>query len=313
MITTVIFVLNCCCYYVSWCIEVACETDYSPCSCQTFFVQQDPDGDTFEKRVSVVCHQVSASDIRNIFVNKPLARRKNIFSLEIQLPAAVESQVMTVETIPAHLLNGTRVKRIRLTCPSSSHQLKIDSDAFRSSQTFLNEFFVQNCDLKETDFSFLAEFKALNELYIHSSKLGVIQGLPSDLPLKILDIYHCPDLKWNISSLPSTLTSLRLEGNHLTDDMTDAVLRSILASKNHSLVDLMLSHNELSHIPEAITSLGAQFRNLKLKNNPISAIGGKSFSFLEPHQLSVLNLGKMSLNYIESGAFQGAASSLLPY
>lgn len=131
----------------------------------------------------------------------------------------------------------------------------------------------------------------------------------SDFPLKILDIYHCPDLKWNISSLPLTLTSLRLERNDSDDEVVDAALRLILASKNHSLVDLMLSHNELSHIPEAITSLWAQFGNLKPKNNPNSPINETSFSFLEPHQLSVLNLGKMSLNYIESCAFQGMASN----
>lgn len=81
----VVFVFNC---YCTLCIEMACERD-SPCECRSFLVQ-DPVtnvSDTLENTlVNEVCNQVSADEIRNIFIinNTLIAQsgpQKNIVSI----------------------------------------------------------------------------------------------------------------------------------------------------------------------------------------------------------------------------------------
>lgn len=51
---------------------------------------------------------------------------------------------------------------------------------------------------------------SMNYTFIHQ-KVGTFPGLPYDIPLIVLDIYHCPHFKWNVSFLPNTLMTLRLE------------------------------------------------------------------------------------------------------
>jgi len=310
---------NCACFIqlLLTCIviamEVPCADDYWPCSCRAFRIpnflhltNQSADSSNkmvFENRVEVTCSRISGTEIPQIFARSSFNIRRDIYKVEMKFSSNSESNSTRLEP---DVFDDDRVRRIRLVCPDERHRLSIHPSAFRASKDYVKEVFIEGCDLRRLDFAFLDGFTALNELYIHSSVMGSFEGLPA-VPLRLLDIHHCGEnhhgFKWNVTRLPAELTVLRLDGNDLDDGTVTDIIRS---ASNSSLSDLILSNNKISRIPEGLATFNTPLRRLKLIGNTIPLIDKESFRHLEDESihLSVLNLGRISLNSIQPGTFQ---------
>jgi len=114
---------------------------------------------------------------------------------------------------------------------------------------------------------------------------------------------------WNVTRLPSELQVLRLDHNDLDDGTVAKIIRS---ASNSSLSDLILSKNRISRIPEGLATFTTPLRRLKLVGNTIPYIDKESFRHFEEDDgsihLSVLNLGRVSLNSIQPGTFHEGKS-----
>ena len=307
-------------------MQISWADDYWPCSCRAFRMAPNvqhvanqsnaaASNSTkmmvvFENRVEVTCSRISAKEISQIFSRSSFNIRRDIYKVELKFSPNSGSNSIRLQP---DVFDDDRVGRIRLVCPDQKHRLSIHPSAFRASRDYSKEVFIEGCDLRRLDFAFLKGFKALNELYIHYSVIGNFEGLPELPALRLLDIRHCGEhhhgFKWNVTRLPSELQVLRLDHNDLDDGTVAKIIRS---ASNSSLSDLILSKNRISRIPEGLATFTTPLRRLKLVGNTIPYIDKESFRHLEEDDgsihLSVLNLGRVSLNSIQPGTFHEGKS-----
>lgn len=224
--------------------------------------------------------------------------------------------------IPANLLSGRRFARIFIHCSSDSitfTKLRIDPNAFRTSSYRTDTFRIFNCNLDDQkDFAFLTDFIKLSSLSIQSSyNIQSLIKLPFLPELKLLTLFNSTGLdkidKFPANALHAGLKELDLALNLLADEPMEHILRSIASSPSAATLEVLrLSGNRLTRIPDhqilsSLTSLTQFF----LDGNSVTAIAKRSLDFCSRMpKLAVLNLMDMTLNHVESSAFNNGNSFL---
>ena len=277
-----------------------CVQDYSPCSCKVVYDNQS----------AVLCEDVSLETVREVFqrVNDP-----EIFELEL-FKLGGDTNTFSV---PLDFLGNTTVTSyILIDCiglsGNSNPNLVIDPSAFRLSQNSLAKFTVRYCDFGlQKDLNFLSGFNKLEELRFYAANnFSVFQYLPTLPSLQYLDVTSCrgleqiafPDLS------PAKLKALSFDSNKISDQTADEILTKLVASNSaDSLEFLNLNGNYLTKIPSQVGSVFPQLKTAHIGANNISYIPSSSVTIAYP--LESLYLGTNGLKTIESGAFQGKATS----
>ena len=163
----------------------------------------------------------------------------------------------------------------------------------------------------QKDLNFLSGFNKLEELRFYAANnFSVFQYLPTLLSLQYLDVTSCrgleqiafPDLS------PAKLKALSFDSNKISDQTADEILTKLVASNSaDSLEFLNLNGNYLTKIPSQVGSVFPQLKTAHIGANNISYIPSSSVTIAYP--LESLYLGTNGLKTIESGAFQGKATS----
>ena len=264
----------------------ACSEDFSPCTCQ-----QDE-----ANIIDVECDQVSFEEIKAAF-QSTTTNKLIRFSLTI-------SQEET-PNIPANLLGTNQADQISISCPSrSDSRLLIDENAFVFSSPVATIVQIENCQIDELNFLFLAGFQSLYELAITYSTFPItLDSLPLLPSLHILTISGCTDFQdWIAPSDISSLRELQLNDDLLGETNLEIILNHFLMF-NIDLRGLSLNNNSLTRVPEIAFS----FENLhrfSLNGNTIQVLLSGSLIFTAP-AVVYLGLENLSLDTIEIDAIQG--------
>lgn len=107
------------------------------------------------------------------------------------------------EEIPKDLIGNSKIARIAIYCDSSfGRDLRVNLNAFKSTEKYTKEFLIQSCPLRRINFSFLNDFDNLVELTIDGSYHleDSISSLPILNSLKTLSITYRTLTTFNASS-----------------------------------------------------------------------------------------------------------------
>lgn len=235
---------------------------YSPCKCTT-----ELDEITNKPKVSkfrVVCDQIPIAKVKAAFVP---ANARDLAEIQLHLAANETSP------IPADFLSTSSAQKVSIKC-EGTYNLVIDENAFRSSKTKSQRFNIIGCDLvKQPNFAFLKGFDTLNELIIKGSKnFKSFQGIPS--LLKEIVISKSRDFQ-NLVDGPNialpNLKILYLHGNRMGDVVAAKILKTLASSSGGSLHFLEMNGNNLTRIPEMVTTF-TKLEQLWLEHNAIKSI-----------------------------------------
>ena len=150
------------------------EEDYSPCICssssgdivitcdeiplnqvQIMFNQTSP-ADIYQLKLTVNSLDISGIPY-SFLVNKRYSKCD-----DMELPIFKNNFTQ---------LSGYRFERINIYCPTSNDQflLKVDQDAFRSSQNYTKWFQIHYCEMQRFDFTFMTGFDQLTSFSLRTS------------------------------------------------------------------------------------------------------------------------------------------------
>ena len=263
-----------------------CIEDFSPCSCQ------QEEGNL----VTVECNQVAFEDVLTAF-ERTNTNQLIRFSLNIS-PDDTPS-------IPKNLLGTNQADQIYINCPSrSDSHLQIDENAFVYSSPVASAVQIENCQIDELNFLFLAGFQSLTDLSItHSTFPVTFETLPLLPSLRALTISGCTNFQnWIAPNDISSVRELRLDDNLLGEENLATILSYFLAS-NIEIEGLFIDSNSLTSVPDIAFSF-ENLHSLSISGNTIPVLPSGSLIFNVP-EVFYLGLENLSLDTIESDAFQG--------
>lgn len=276
--------------------------DYSPCRCRDMSKESFGQGilsffglSQSKSVFRVVCNRVLIAQVKDAF-SRTTTRDLDRIVLNI---APFETSA-----IPADLLSDSRASEIRINCVETLNPLLIDENSFRSSRNVANKIEISGCDLKQQpNFAFLKGFQVLSNLKVeNSSNFNSFQGIPSQLrSLSIENSRGFDNLADGSKiSLPG-LDRLSLNQNGFGDVTTAKILKTFAESSKESLTFLDLQENELTRIPELVSSF-TKLNQLWLEFNAITSIDTPfSFSSLAPN----IHLDDNAISSIKPNAFGG--------
>lgn len=149
-----------------------CAENYSPCTCKL-----DLD---YGKVVHCSSSAVSSPEqLKDTFLRLQLSGYiMDLYEFTLNLPSNKENGA----TIPANMMGrNNRAGIVKITCPSTDYRLKIDPDAFRSSGDRMFYLSISDCNLSQTDWSFLDGFTKMSLLSIANSIIIVPDDLVASL------------------------------------------------------------------------------------------------------------------------------------
>lgn len=246
---------------------VDCPVNYSPCNCTT---RLDGTGKPDISEFQVVCDQIPISEVKIAFSQTPDI---DLAGLTLTLAPAEASPIQ------ADLLANSSAKNLYITC-KEGNQLVIDENAFRSSKSKSESLDINGCDFtKQPNFVFLRDFQVFSQLQIDgSTNLQSFQELPSTLKSLIIgnsrgfeSLVDGPNI-----ALPN-LEELNLIENNMGDVLAAKILKTLASSSTESLNILNMLDNNLTRIPEMVTSFN-KLTQLWLEQNAITTIDTPPFS-----------------------------------
>ena len=261
-----------------------CSEDFSPCFCQK---------DGFNV-IRVECTDASIDEILSAFKQTTTNKLIRLF---VTIPAE------ETPTVPNNLLGTNQAELIHLTCSSNSN-LIVNENAFVFSSPVATFVQIENCQIDELNFLFLAGFQSLTDLSITRSTFPItLDSLPILPSLHALTISGCPDFKqWTAPNDISTVRELRLDDNLLGETNLETILNYFLAS-NIEIEDLSVNNNSLTNVPEIAFSF-SNLHSLSISSNTVPVLTSGSLDFSGP-QVDYVGLENLSLNTIEVDAFKG--------
>lgn len=284
--------------------QVTCPNgeNYQPCTCSNF-----------NGEFSVVCKEVSLKDVVNVF-NRTTPSNLRTFTCFLSPSDASNDSIIT---IPTDLLKEHQVVyEIQIySLQSQIYSLRIEPEAFRSSKNYTEGFYLGNymdsgrLDLSRLDFDFLMGFHKLSTLdlrftaNVHLAKWTSLPPLPN---LKSLSIFISTGLsEWDtFPSLVRGLEELYLHYNNIESVAMDRILNWTVGHSATTLENLGLSGNDLTSIPQQISSL-ISLRSFVIESQNTGIPLISSGSIKSYGSLTFFSAHSNGFETIESDAFQG--------
>ncbi len=270
-------------------------------------------------------------EVHEAFNQKISNNTQEIEIESLRLILKVEKAPRELEEIPKDVIGKYRFRHIYLRCiirgdnnssPSGGYiaKLKVNAEAFRSSSNFTTSLKIDECDFRQTDYSFLTGFDTLEEINIALSvnvkiNLASLPALPSLVNLTIHGRsggYLFDDIDPSVSSswveIPSKmargLSKLSLEGLFDLDEISlDLILDWVLQSSENSLEELHIEGIKfLSKIPRQVAFF-SRLKVLKVLSDQLMSLPAGSLRFSSP--IREIYLYQSRIDFIESAAFQG--------
>ena len=194
--------------------------------------------------------------------------------------------------------------------------MQIDQNAFKKSAPFTTLFILEQFNLANINFNFLAGFDALVMIQIiKSTNLQQPPNLPT-LPslteflvdgTNIFPIGRSSRSLQNLNKLPTGLAKLTLTNSSMTDEDISLYLDWVLPNSRNTLKELNLDFNSLTKIPDQISSF-IVLNSLSIKGQePEDGTFKISQGSFEFKQLLVkpIDLSYNKIKSIEPGSFRG--------
>ena len=268
-----------------------CSEDFSPCTCEK-------EG---KNAIRVECIDASFDDIKSAFSTST----NKLIRLYVTIPPE------ETPNVPDNLLGTNQAEEIYLTCSSNADShLLVSENAFVYSSPVATAVQIENCQIDELNFLFLAGFQSLTDLSItHSTFPVTFDTLPLLPSLHALSISGCTNFQnWITPNDISSVRELRLDDNLLGEANLGTILNYFLMS-NIDIEDLSLNNNSLSRVPDIAFSF-ENLHSLSISSNNISVLSSGSLAFSAP-QVDYVGLENLSLDIIEEGAFEGSVFNYL--
>jgi hypothetical protein len=261
-----------------------CSEDFSPCTCEK-------EGGNV---IRVECIDASFDEIQSAFSS---TSTNKLIRLYVTIPAE------ETPNVPDNLLGINQAEEIYLTCSSDSHLL-VSENAFVYSSPVATAVQIENCQINELNFLFLAGFQSLTDLSITRSTFPVtFDTLPLLPSLHTLTISGCTDFQnWIAPNDISSVRKLRLDDDLLGEANLETILNYFLMS-NIDIEGLFLDNNSLTGVPNIAFSF-ENLNSLSISGNTIPVLPSGSLIFNVPEVL-YLGLENLSLDTIENDALQG--------
>ena len=276
----------------------------SPCHCiydQTFHLSP----------TLVACNLVSMINVTHVFERIPAMQWP---ALVLRLTSSDENR-----TIPADLLGNHTTVGVRFVCPHHGYPLRLNRNAFRSSKQLIEFLYVDECDVGQLNFNFLAGFDKLWVIAFthtqnnHLANWTIMPPLCNLASLYIRNATRNDLNQWTqFPNLTRGLHDLCLDGNEINDVEIDRILNWTLKTSANSLEYLSLERNNLTKIPRQISLFTKiLFVRLDHQKTDIQIITNGSFRIPAHNYIIVSQFSAKNSNIssIQPGAFQGIFSS----
>lgn len=254
----------------------------------------------------IECRNITLSDVRTAFHN---ASHGLFFPSIVLLAPLVDYGEDKMIKIPADLLGDHSVDKVLIDC--STCRLSVHPDAFRFSASSTYGLVIKYCDLSSTDFNFLKSFRKLEVFELKNCDNVNLALWNSTAPLPTilsLIITKSNDLnKWTqFPHLTGGLQSVDFSENSIGNEAMDRILRWISSFSASILTDLTISHNNLTSIPQLLTSFTVlDFLDLRSQHEPgLGLIPAGALNLSSPI-LEMVILEDCGITAIEPGAIQG--------
>ncbi len=265
------------------------------------------------------------------------ALNRNVTDIEMEslhLTVKLETKARELEEIPKDVIGKYRFRHIYLKCIGGDHrkgvgssyksQLRVNAEAFRFSSEVTTSFLIDECDFRKTDYSFLAGFNNLEEIYLRSSVNAKINfaTLPAThfsslVNLSIGGPAHgldddalAPSISSSSFEPPPTLARglvklLLARLSDFNETSLDLFLNWVLKSSENSLEELEVDKIEsLTKIPRQI-ALFNQLKVLRLVGDSWNELALPTGSLRFSSPIREIYLHFYSITRIEAGTFQG--------
>lgn len=264
--------------------------DYYPCDClQSVNITTGKP----TNYIKIICDKVPIADVKALFSSLPI---RQLLEFEMHISPFETS------AIPADLLSSSSAEILSIICDTSIN-LVMDENSFRSSKNS-SKFVTMGCDFtKQPNFSFLSDFHALFEVIIVKTKnIKNFNGLPPGI--NTLEISSCQFknlIDGHYIELP-TLNHLILPNNHFGDDTAAKILKTLSSSSKESLFMLEMNGNNLTRIPEMISSF-TELTLVRLNRNAITSVDTQLFA--TSGSIPNIDLSGNAIETIRPNAFRG--------
>jgi len=229
--------------------------------------------------------------------------------LEIDLRPTSEE----VNGIPANVLDDKRAGIMSIRCPTPTYQLRINYNAFRSSQADMKRMLIQYCDLTFLSLTFLEGFDNLNYLGL-TSNTNVHRAMVSLRPmpgLESLSLYNSRGLNepnWLYpSQLVNGLVELDCGANGLEDAAIARLMSWLLLSSRNSLQVAYFDSNSLTNVPSGLGNF-SKLNAIDFSYNQITTLPRGSLTFTA--DVLRVNFAGNQISTIAPGAFDGMLFSI---
>lgn len=269
-----------------------CGEDFSPCTCTIR---------SFTNEREVKCEGVHIDGILQIF-NRTSAQPSYCVGINL-----LEGD------IPADLFSDKQLKEVYFTCNASDLLLTVDSNALRSSRSYLAKMEISNCNLLQMDSNFLEGFDRLWYLEFGST-FNLQQALATLPTLRSLDtmlIDECAndfvaDMEYDTSVFAPVLHTFSASYNNWNED-TIGWLVDWLVNRNstENIWYIDFNDNAMTKIPPEMALIG-QFGVLHIIDNTAPmTVESDSFNFNQvPCKGVQISLSGSNITDIQPGAFQ---------
>ena len=266
---------------------------YAPCTFQA---------DPFPNKVSIICD----SNISNAsFITNAFTQSESNIITEHQL---VHIQLEAFNDIPDDLM-GTKsnTRHLKLTCPDANFELKINSNAFRSSRSTALGVSIEKCDLRQLDWRFLSEFSVLESLHlVGSSMMNNMQTFPLLTSVSTFSMLNCGhfDELYPPERTPH-LNHLQIDNSfNVSDEIFDRIVNAAAAGPYRDTLEVLsLARNKMTRIPSSTANF-TRLQHLIVSGNSIQTLPRGSLHFSST-SLSTVWLNYNRIDTIQQGAFKG--------
>lgn len=258
-------------------------------------------------QIDVQCIGVRLSTVQSVFKKLNIKYDINEFFL---IPNTKD------QNIPANLIGNQTVRELVLSCPTRrNYSLSVDRLALTSTKEVTATLYIENCDLKTLDWSFLSGFSLLESLYIdYSSNLpNTFYTLPTSSLTRLvmfslnnvlgIEGFNNNSLKFP-KPVPNGIASLWI---WFCDNITDTTMDNILTkwvtpTSADSMNSFQLAGADITRIPSDI------FKYTQLEDVTIfdcfklSTIQYRSFNF---EKVPTIYLDHNVISSVSPGAFSG--------